>query len=82
MLCGVVNNVSILCIARIKFGHNLEAYLFVDGSGSCNVVDLCDGVNSWENVSPLKAISHVLSFHWWIPRCSAAWAESALFAVG
>ena len=67
MLCGVVNKCQFLCIARIKFGHNLEAIpFFVDGSGSGNVVDLCHGVNLWENVSPLKAISHVFSFHWWI----------------
>ena len=43
-----------------------DAFLVFFAGGSCNIVDLCHGVNVWENVLPLKAFSHVLSFHWWI----------------
>ena len=66
MLCGCGQQVSI-CVCSNKDWAQLGGHThFADGSGSCNVVDLCHDVNLWENVSPLRAISHVLSFHCWI----------------
>ena len=59
MLCGVVNKCQFCVCSNKVWAQRGDHTHFVDGSGSCTVVDLCHGVNLWEDVSPLRAISHV-----------------------